>query len=75
MLATIGMTTLLAAVYVGALQNIFSMSAKYSLFDPYKEMTYIPLDEDVKVFVHPSLITFLFLSSFVCQILMQGKFS
>ncbi|XXG56002.1 hypothetical protein AAC387_Pa03g3538 [Persea americana] len=49
MLAGLGMTPLLAAVYVGALQNIFSKSAKYSLFDPCKEMAYIPLDEDTKV--------------------------
>ncbi|KAM0933382.1 putative ADP/ATP carrier protein, bacterial type [Dioscorea sansibarensis] len=48
-LANLGMTPLLAAVYVGALQNIFSKSAKYSLFDPCKEMAYIPLDEDMKV--------------------------
>ncbi|XP_051147781.1 plastidic ATP/ADP-transporter-like [Andrographis paniculata] len=48
-LAGFGMTPLLAAVYVGALQNIFSKSAKYSLFDPCKEMAYIPLDEDTKV--------------------------
>ncbi|KAL1218438.1 ADP,ATP carrier protein 2 [Cardamine amara subsp. amara] len=47
--AKLGMTPLLAAVYVGALQNIFSKSAKYSLFDPCKEMAYIPLDEDTKV--------------------------
>ncbi|KAL7140011.1 hypothetical protein ABFS83_09G092000 [Erythranthe nasuta] len=48
-LAGIGVTPLLAAVYVGAMQNIFSKSAKYSLFDPCKEMAYIPLDEDTKV--------------------------
>ncbi|KAK1571874.1 hypothetical protein Q3G72_024293 [Acer saccharum] len=48
-LAKFGLTPLLAAVYVGALQNIFSKSAKYSLFDPCKEMAYIPLDEDTKV--------------------------
>ncbi|KAJ7962910.1 ADP,ATP carrier protein [Quillaja saponaria] len=48
-LASVGMTPLLAAVYVGAMQNIFSKSAKYSLFDPCKEMAYIPLDEDTKV--------------------------
>ncbi|KAF9613546.1 hypothetical protein IFM89_008674 [Coptis chinensis] len=45
----LGLTPLLAAVYVGALQNIFSKSAKYSLFDPCKEMAYIPLDEETKV--------------------------
>ncbi|XP_010925271.1 plastidic ATP/ADP-transporter [Elaeis guineensis] len=49
LLGKFGMTPLLAAVYVGALQNIFSKSAKYSLFDPCKEMAYIPLDEDMKV--------------------------
>ncbi|KAK5826809.1 ADP,ATP carrier 1, chloroplastic -like protein [Gossypium arboreum] len=48
-LAEFSMTPLLAAVYVGAMQNIFSKSAKYSLFDPCKEMAYIPLDEDTKV--------------------------
>ncbi|KAI3437243.1 AB hydrolase-1 domain-containing protein [Psidium guajava] len=48
-LAKFGMTPLLAAVYVGAMQNVFSKSAKYSLFDPCKEMAYIPLDEDTKV--------------------------
>ena len=35
------------AVIVGALQNIFSKSAKYSLFDPCKEMAYIPLGKEV----------------------------
>lgn len=49
LLASFGMTPLLAAVYVGAAQNIFSKSAKYSLFDPCKEMAYIPLDEETKV--------------------------
>ncbi|MQL99238.1 hypothetical protein Taro_031959, partial [Colocasia esculenta] len=48
-LGKFGLTPLLAAVYVGALQNIFSKSAKYSLFDPCKEMAYIPLDEETKV--------------------------
>ena len=50
LLGKFGMTPLLAAVYIGALQNIFSKSAKYSLFDPCKEMAYIPLDEDTKVY-------------------------
>uniref|UniRef100_A0A0C9RV79 ADP,ATP carrier protein n=1 Tax=Wollemia nobilis TaxID=56998 RepID=A0A0C9RV79_9CONI len=49
LLVKFGTTPLLAAVYVGAMQNIFSKSAKYSLFDPCKEMAYIPLDEDTKV--------------------------
>mmetsp|Transcript_7738 Transcript_7738/g.25937 ORF Transcript_7738/g.25937 Transcript_7738/m.25937 type:complete len:629 (-) Transcript_7738:96-1982(-) len=49
LLASIGLTPLLAAVYVGALQNIFSKSAKYSLFDPCKEMAYIPLDAETQV--------------------------
>ncbi|KAF8393282.1 hypothetical protein HHK36_021523 [Tetracentron sinense] len=48
-IGNLGITPLLAAVYLGALQNIFSKSAKYSLFDPCKEMAYIPLDEDTKV--------------------------
>lgn len=47
-LATLGMTPLYAAVLVGAAQNVFSKSAKYSLFDPCKEMAYIPLEDEVK---------------------------
>ncbi|PSC70569.1 ADP,ATP carrier chloroplastic-like [Micractinium conductrix] len=47
-LAALGMTPLYAAVLVGAAQNIFSKSSKYSLFDPCKEMAYIPLDQETK---------------------------
>lgn len=47
-LATIGMTPVFMAVGVGALQNIMSKSCKYSLFDPTKEMAYIPLDDEQK---------------------------
>ncbi len=47
-LAGIGLTPLFAAVLVGAAQNIFSKASKYSLFDPCKEMAYIPLDEETK---------------------------
>jgi len=46
--ATLGTTPLMLAVVVGAAQNILSKSSKYSLFDPCKEMAYIPLDQDSK---------------------------
>ena len=49
MLAAIGLTPLMAAVLVGAAQNVFSKSSKYSLFDPCKEMAYIPLDKETQV--------------------------
>lgn len=43
------LTPLLAACLVGAAQNVFSKGAKYSLFDPCKEMAYIPLEEEVRI--------------------------
>lgn len=39
---------LLIAVYVGLVQNALSKGTKYAIFDPTKEMTYIPLDKDSK---------------------------
>lgn len=45
----LGMTPLMCAVIFGAAQNILSKCTKYSLFDPTKEMAYIPLDEESKV--------------------------
>lgn len=46
--AMLGTTPLMLSVLVGAAQNILSKSSKYSLFDPCKEMAYIPLDQDSK---------------------------
>jgi len=46
--ALLGTTPLMLAVLVGAAQNIMSKSSKYSLFDPCKEMAYIPLDQEQK---------------------------
>lgn len=40
--------TLRIAVYIGLVQNVFSKATKYAIFDPTKEMTYIPLDKDSK---------------------------
>jgi AAA family ATP:ADP antiporter len=48
-IAMLGTTPLLLAVLFGTAQNIMSKSAKYSLFDPTKEMAYIPLDQESKV--------------------------
>jgi AAA family ATP:ADP antiporter len=47
--STFGTTTLWMAVLFGMAQNIMSKSCKYSLFDPTKEMAYIPLDQEQKV--------------------------
>ncbi|NGX47260.1 MAG: ADP,ATP carrier protein 1 [Chlamydiae bacterium] len=48
-IATLGTTPLMLAVIFGTAQNIASKSTKYSLFDPTKEMAYIPLDQESKV--------------------------
>lgn len=47
--AMLGTTPLMLAVLFGMAQNIMSKSTKYSLFDPTKEMAYIPLDQESKV--------------------------
>lgn len=48
-LTEIGTTPLVIAVIFGTIQNIMSKASKYSLFDPTKEMAYIPLDPESKV--------------------------
>lgn len=48
-LAHLATTPTAMAVHFGAVQNVMSKSAKYSLFDPTKEMAYIPLDQESKV--------------------------
>jgi ATP:ADP antiporter, AAA family len=49
LLIAYGASPLFIAVIFGTIQNIVSKSAKYSLFDPTKEMAYIPLDQESKV--------------------------
>jgi AAA family ATP:ADP antiporter len=36
------------AIILGAIQNVLSKSSKYTLFDSTKEMSYVPLDENLK---------------------------
>ena len=49
LVAAFGTTPLFFAVIFGMIQNVMSKSTKYSMFDPTKEMAYIPLDSDVKL--------------------------
>lgn len=44
----LGIKTLTFIVFLGALQNISSKVAKYSFFDPTKEIAFIPLDHESK---------------------------
>lgn len=48
-LASFGMSPVMLVVLFGALQNCLSKAAKYSVFDATKEMSFIPLDHEVKL--------------------------
>ncbi|WP_085784048.1 Npt1/Npt2 family nucleotide transporter [Candidatus Nucleicultrix amoebiphila] len=45
----LSLTPLMMAVLIGSTQQVLSKCSKYSMFDPTKEMAYIPLDDDLKV--------------------------
>ncbi|HFL8819413.1 MAG TPA: Npt1/Npt2 family nucleotide transporter [Candidatus Azoamicus sp. OHIO2] len=47
-LSSLGTTPVTAATFLGAGIVIMSKVVKYSLFDPTKEMAYIPLDDELK---------------------------
>lgn len=48
-IAMFGTSPLMLAVIFGMIQNVMSKASKYSMFDPTKEMAYIPLDPEVKL--------------------------
>jgi len=48
-ITALGTSPVMLAVIFGLMQNVMSKSTKYSLFDPTKEMSYIPLDQESKV--------------------------
>ncbi len=46
--AQLGTSVVAMTVLFGSIQNVLSKSTKYALFDPTKEMAYIPLDAESK---------------------------
>lgn len=48
-LMTLALNPITAATFLGAGIVILSKGIKYSLFDPTKEMAYIPLDDELKI--------------------------
>jgi len=48
LVATLGVSTVFLASWIGLAQNVLTKGTKYSQFDPTKEMAYIPLDQELK---------------------------
>lgn len=48
-LAALGLSPMMPAVIIGGVENCTSRAAKYSLFDTTKEMSFIPLDHELKL--------------------------